>query len=302
MKSIVTGGTGFIGKALVENLLSRGWEVFVLTRTRGKTKKIFAGVEELLPGDEFPRAEVLFNLAGAVKGRTYEDFRRANVEFTRAVLERAMGKVEKVVHLSSQAASGPSPDCRPVKEETQAPVSLYGRSKLEGEREVKNFQGPWAILRPPAVYGEGDYAFVDLYKIIKKGFAPWLGPRKFSLIYVKDLVFSLEAAAEKVEGEVLNVASQQEVDYWEFVLRIAEILGRKRVKKIPLSLDLAKLLSWFSERTSSSMFTRDKVRELSYPCWIIDTARAERAGILKHTPLREGLQKTLEWAQKREII
>ncbi len=286
----------------MESLLRRGWEVFVLTRTKGKAKRIFKGVEELLPDDQFPQAEILFNLAGAVKGKTYEDFAKANVAFTRSILEKAKGKVKKVVHLSSQAAAGPSPNCRPVKEDAESPVSLYGRSKLEGEKVVKNFQGKWAILRPPAVYGEGDYAFIDLYKTIKKGFAPWLGPRKFSLVYVKDLVFSLEKAAEKVEGEVLHVASQQEVDYWEFVLQIAELLGREKVRKIPIPLSLAKIISWVSERTTSSMFTRDKVRELSYPCWIIDTNKAEEMGVLKHTPLKEGLENTLAWARQRGII
>ncbi len=302
MKSIVTGGTGFIGKALVKNLLEKGWKVWVLTRTEGKAQKTFPEAEELLPGDPFPRAEVLFNLAGAVKGKTYHDFARANVEFIKNILEKSRGKVDKIVHLSSQAAGGPSPNCQPIKEDAENPVSLYGKSKLEGERLVKTFPGEWVVLRPPAVFGEEDYAFTDLYKLIKRGFAPWMGPRKFSVIYVKDLAYSLEVAVEKGKREVFNVASQEEVDYWDFVMEIADILGRKRVRKIPVPLSLAGAIARAAQAFSASMFTVDKIRELRYPCWILDVSRAEQRGILRRTPLRKALENTLAWARTQGII
>ena len=303
MRSIVSGGTGFIGRALVKSLISKGWEVFVLTRTRGKATGIFGReVEELLPEDGFPRAEYLFNLAGAVKGKTYDDFHRANVKLTGKILEKSRGKVRRVIHLSSQAATGPSTDCKPVSEEQARPVSLYGKSKLEGEKLVKEFPGEWVILRPPAVFGEEDYAFMDLYKVIKKGFAPWLGPRKFSMIYVKDLVYAMEAATERGEGEVLHVASYEEVDYWEFVMEIAKILGRDKVRKLPISLPLARVAAYLSEIFSSSMFTVDKIRELRYPCWLIDTSKAEKMGLLRRTPLPEALSKTLSWAQSSGLL
>ncbi len=302
MKSIVTGGTGFIGRALVNSLLSRGWEVFVLTRTRGKARRIFGQIGELTPQDPFPEVDIVFNLAGAVKGKNYQDFRRANVELVGEILEKSEGKAGKIVHLSSQAAGGPSEACLPTPESQQSPVSLYGKSKLEGEKLVRRFSGKWVILRPPAVFGEWDYAFIDLYRTIKKGFAPWLGPRKISMIYVHDLVFAMEKAAEKVEGEVLNVASYQEVDYWDFVLEVGRVLGKKRVRKLPIPLPLAKALAFFSEKFTSSMFTTDKIRELKYPCWILDITKATRRGILTRTPLPQALEKTLSWAKNSGLI
>ena len=108
----------------------------------------------------------------------------------------------RLVFCSSLAAAGPSVPGRPRREEeTPAPVSLYGRSKLGGEQAVREFADrvPSVILRPPIVYGPGDQEFLPsmlpmarMGVMLKSGF----GPKHYSLIHVDDLCTALLAATD----------------------------------------------------------------------------------------------------------
>lgn len=306
MRAIVTGGTGFIGRSLVKRLQRDDWEIKVITRQKGKVKKILGeGVEEIVWSDlgEFPEADVVFNIAGAIKGKNYEDFRRANVDFIRNIIERSEGRVEKIVHLSSQAAGGPSPDCKPLDESASSPVSLYGRSKLEGENVVKEFSGDWVILRPSAVFGPGDMAFLELFRVIKRGFVPWMGDKILSMVYVEDLTEAMLNSVDKVSRDVFNISWLEPVNYREFTEKVAEMMGKKAPKRLPIPYPVAVVAAFISQTFSpDSMFNLDKIREARHKCWIVNSEKAHRAGLLEDTPLDDALRITMDWYRTNGYI
>jgi len=299
MRAIVTGGTGFIGKSLVKKLIKEGWEIKVITRTPGKVKRIFGeDVGEMVWSEsmEFPHADVIFNIAGAIKGKKYQDFYSANVEFVQKIVEKSDRKVGKFVHLSSQAAGGPSPECKPLDEAAASPVSLYGRSKLEGEKVVKGFSGDWVILRPSAVFGPGDMAFLELFRVIRRGFVPWMGDKILSMVFVEDLTDAMIRSVRLSSKEIFNACWQEPVDYWDFTVKVAESIGKGIPKKLPIPYPLAVIAAFVSQTVfPDSMFNLDKIREARYRCWIANSEKAHKIGILKDTPFDEALKITISW-------
>ncbi|HEY6105649.1 MAG TPA: NAD-dependent epimerase/dehydratase family protein, partial [Anaeromyxobacteraceae bacterium] len=153
MRWLLTGATGFIGLTLAERLRARGDAVRALARASSRVEELSALGVDLVRGDvtdprSLPAAvdgcEAVVHLAGLTKALGPEEYRRVNVLGARhlaaACSEARPGPV--LVLVSSLAAAGPALAGRPRREEDPpAPVSDYGRSKLEGEQEVRALAG-----------------------------------------------------------------------------------------------------------------------------------------------------------------
>ncbi|CUT00042.1 NAD dependent epimerase/dehydratase family protein [Candidatus Kryptonium thompsonii] len=186
MKALVTGGTGFIGSHLVDELLNRGYEVRCIVRDtsnlkwlNGKDVEIFKG--SLFDIDFLKKAvedvDYVYHIAGVTKGKNYQDYYRGNVETTQNLLEACLEnqKLKKFVLASSLAAVGPGDDAIPVDETRQYnPITSYGKSKAEAEKVTLSFKDklPITIVRPPSVYGPRDTYTFELFKYVKFGFLP----------------------------------------------------------------------------------------------------------------------------------
>ena len=122
-------------------------------------------------------------------------------------------KVQRLVHISSLAAGGPALPPHPAREEDPpSPVSVYGKSKLAGEMEVRNGCGTgWVVLRPPAVYGPRDAEFLRLFKAVKRHLRPLPAPQPLSLVYVQDLAAAAVASLDhpNAVGRVFYVAATE---------------------------------------------------------------------------------------------
>jgi nucleoside-diphosphate-sugar epimerase len=93
-----------------------------------------------------------------VRGRTLDDFRPANIDGVRSVVDaiNQAGHNTPLLLISSLAASRPH-------------VSDYANSKHLGEQEViAHATFPWTIFRPPAVYGPGDKEMLPILKLARK--------------------------------------------------------------------------------------------------------------------------------------
>ena len=117
--------------------------------------------------------DVIVHTAGLTRAATARQFRGANVEVTREVARAAVETGARLVHISSQAATGPGTPARPrLGDDPPCPLTAYGRSKLAGEEVVKASRGlRWTILRPGPVYGPADRAALPLFRLARRGIA-----------------------------------------------------------------------------------------------------------------------------------
>ncbi len=195
----VTGATGFVGRHVMQQFIQAGRNVRALARDPAKLP-VAASVTPV-QGDLNDRnalaelckgASAVLHIAGAISGSA-TDMLRVNAEGTAALLNAAdRAGVRRVVHVSSLAAREPD-------------LSPYGLSKARGEQAVhaasRSLQT--LIIRPPAVYGEGDAATLPLLKALlaRTAILPGLATAHFSLIHGEDLARILVAAVDDtVEG------------------------------------------------------------------------------------------------------
>jgi len=314
---LVTGATGFIGSHLVERLVAEDRPVRCLVR-RASTAGSLPRDAELALGDLETGAgltealrgvDSVIHLAGITKARTAADYDRGNAIATANLLRAAghLDNVDRIVHVSSLAAAGPSPADRPLTETDEArPVSHYGRSKLAGEQAVR--QSPLAertvIVRPPVVYGPRDRDVLQMLRTVARGWMAQIGvaPRRFSHIYVGDLVDGLIAAAERegVGGRIYYVAHPRPASWDEFGNTAARLMGR-HARTLAIPEKAAYALGWCAERWAGwsgkpGILSRDKVTEACCAGWVCDPGRARRElGFCAQTGLEDGLRRTLDW-------
>ena len=185
-KVLLTGGTGFVGRHLLPQLLAAGAEVTCLTRAVSRTGHLPAGVAtvqaDLATGAGLEQAlegkDVVIHMAALLFGLGWQDYLRANAlaarsmaaAFTRLAAEGRLGADFRFVLVSSLAATGPSGLAPGVDDTTPAaPVSAYGWSKMLTEQVIGRALGPSLVtLRPPIIYGSGDKGLLPVFKGVQK--------------------------------------------------------------------------------------------------------------------------------------
>jgi dihydroflavonol-4-reductase len=320
--ALVTGASGFVGSHLVEYLLSRGKRVRCLVRKTSNLKYLNQTGVELayggLDGDTdwnavLGRVDTIYHVAGLTFARRPQDYFRVNHKGTEALVAAALAGREdivKFVYVSSLAAVGPSPDGQPVTEVSEThPISPYGRSKLLGEEAVRAAGDllDVTIVRPPAVYGPRDYAIYEFFKAIARGVAPRIGRTEMnvSLVHVRDLAEGIVLAAESAasRGRTYFISSDMGYSVKAINELLMQILGR-RARAIAIPRALAYSMAVAAEAVSAVLdrppvINRDKVRDLSQPCWVcsIDAAKQD-LGYSQKISLEAGLRDTYQWYVK----
>ncbi|OGC77372.1 MAG: hypothetical protein A2145_03220 [candidate division Zixibacteria bacterium RBG_16_40_9] len=325
-KALVTGATGFVGSHLVSELLKRGYQVSALVRKTSNLSDLVNTGVELVFGDVsdqdslkkiFFDFDYIFHVAGLIRAKNPDDFFRANAGGTKnllEVLEESGYPVKRLVLVSSTAAGGPSLNGQPKKEtDLCEPVSIYGKSKLEGEKIALEFAHkiPITIIRPPAIYGPKDRQLLNFFKLAKWGVIPLVGKNEnyFSVVYVQDLVDAIILAAEnpKAEGEIYFIADD-EIYNWEKVGAIAcGVLGKKPFTITPPKF-LLYIAAWFSELagkiTGKPMYlTRRKLQEIHYKYWVCDISKAKtELGFKPQFDFKRGAWETINWYKQNKWL
>ena len=235
------------------------------------------------------------------------EYRRVNVEGTSAIAKTAAVACPEAmfVHVSSQAAAGPSRDGVPVQEtDVPEPVSWYGRSKLEGEQAVaRHHPGPWCIVRPSIVYGAGDPGLLQMFSVVARGVAPIPagGRQRVQLLAAEDLAPILFAAAQRpdLHGR-RGFAAGETVSMGDLVREIAALrTPPARTVRVPESavrfLGLVESMRGALTR-STPAFNRDKAREMLQADWLCDGEPFQRdLRIAAATRWRDGLRRACRW-------
>lgn len=264
-KAMVTGGAGFIGSHIVEELLKEGLEVVSIDNYFAGKKENLAPFHKFYPGQlnevncdvtdyeslkkQFPGVDIVFHEAASKKTICDRDPRKdllINAEGAFNILELARDfEVKKVVHASTGSVYGEARYHPQDEQHPLNPTSYYGVSKLAGERYARAFSHLYdldvTILRYFHVYGPrqessdvggvvsifGRRVLNDLPPIIFGD-----GTQQRSFTYVKDLVGinKLVAMAEGTKGEVYNCASGINVTINELAERVLKFFGREDMK------------------------------------------------------------------------
>lgn len=315
--ALITGATGFVGGHLVRELAAHGWRMRALVRATSDVGTLESLGVELVRGDLTDRdalnaacagVQTVFHLAAVTGLREETDFARANVEGTRTVVEAVLAadpRPHRLVYLSSYAACGPISDAHPrAVDDVPAPLTAYGRTKLEGEKVVRALQSEGVqvvILRAPAVYGPGDHALLPYFRLVRGGMAPSPGgpDRPLHLVFAPDLAAALRRAAHSPAG-TYAVAEPVAHRWSEVVAEIGRAVGRRPIP-IRLPPALVRAAAAVTERVGEiagrrAVFNREKAEEMLAAGWVCDLAGSEPLmpeGTA--TPLASGLARTAQW-------
>ena len=321
MRTFVTGGTGFIGGAVVRRLLQEGHEVRALVRPGSDTQQLDGRPVERVEGDlkdpESLRGGVagcdwVFHVAAlyAYWGHPWEDFYQTNVEGTRHVLEAARGEVvERVVYTSSIAVLGVHKDGTPATEDTPSSledrIGPYQRSKFLAEEVARDFarEGlPVVIVNPSTPVGVGDHKPTPTGQII----VDFLNGRMFGYVNTGLNIVDVDvvAAGHLLAAERGRVGERYILGGENLTLKqvldiMADVSGRPPVRlRIPhwVALSFAYVDAGLARlnpgRTPTA--TPDKVRLSRRYEWF-NPGKAMRELGLPESPARKAFRKAVEW-------
>jgi nucleoside-diphosphate-sugar epimerase len=244
--AFVTGGSGFIGGALIERLRSEGWEVRALARSQSAAERVRERGAEPVSGDLDDHdslrsgaqgSETAFHSAATLGDwGDPDEFERVNVGGTANVIAacRAAG-VRRLVHVGTEAALMAGEPLVNVDED--APLrpdspALYSATKAKAELRVRaaNRDGlETVVIRPRFVWGLGDNTLLPaLTAMVRAGRFRWVGggTHLSATTHVDNTVEGLWLGATKAPpGGVWFVTDGEPVVFREFVSRLLETQG-----------------------------------------------------------------------------
>jgi dihydroflavonol-4-reductase len=321
---LVTGGTGVVGRPLVERLVADGRDVRALARSQAASDVLEALGAKPVHGDVLDPVSLkeavrgcatVFHVAGtnAMCPRDPRPMVRTNVEGSENVVRAAAAEgVVRVVYTSSASAIGEE---RGTTGNEASPhrggyLSRYERSKHLGERRVLALAGELGLdvvcVNPASVQGPGrSTGSARLLVDVVKGKLPFLVETTISLLDIRDCTEGhvlAESRGIRLERYVLSGAT---VTTREAVEHLRRIWGRpKRIWWIPPS---AAISGGTAVELAGTILRRDvpvcreAVRTLLHG-HRYDGSKAERELGLRYTPLGETLERTLTWLAERGLV
>lgn len=318
----MTGGTGFVGSAVVRALLESGSRVHVLVRPDSDTANLRDLPIEMAKGDlndpgslrtALSGCKGLFHVAADYRlwvrdpGPMYE----TNVEGTRRLMQAALDcGVERIVYTSSVATLGQTSDGTPADEFT--PVSLadmighYKRSKFLAEQVVREMireQGlPAVIVNPSTPVGVGDIKPTPTGRIILdavQGRIPAFVDTGLNLVDVRDVARGHLLAYERGTIGERYILGGENVSLKDLLERIARIAGRRPPRiRLPITplLPLAWLAECWARRPNARepLLTVNALRMAGKKMYF-SSARAERELEYRPSSIEEALQAAVDW-------
>jgi uncharacterized protein YbjT (DUF2867 family) len=261
----VFGGTGFIGRYIVQRLAARDYTVRIAVRnvpgalflqTMGHTAQIVPlyaplGAEALM-ARATEGAELVVNATGLLSENRKGDFDRVHVEGAGQVARLAASSgARQIVHLSAIGADAASP-------------SAYGRSKAAGEAAVRAVFPQAVILRPSVVFGAED-SFFNRFAAMTS-YLPVLpivgGGTKFQPVYVGDVAAAVVAATSpQAAGKIFELGGPDVRTLKQLIEYMLKLIKRKRIV-IDLPPGVAQVQAQFLQRLPGKLLTTDQIRML----------------------------------------
>ncbi|WP_018001593.1 NAD(P)-dependent oxidoreductase [Paracoccus sp. N5] len=257
MRALVTGASGCLGRALVEQLALHGWDVGTTARQPVALPGFRAA--DLAHADLAPLVDgidVVFHCAARSSAwGTRDEFHAANVLATRRLLDAAeRAGVKRFVLASSPSIYADGTDRLDLAEDAPLParpLSLYAESKRIAERMVLGHAGAMTCtaIRPRAIYGRHDRALLPrVILAMRRGRVPMIrgGQALIDLTHRHDAARGMILAASGPRGGVWNITSGEAFRFRELAAMIARESGL-RLRGLPLPYGLARWLAGASE-------------------------------------------------------
>ncbi|MHA1674987.1 MAG: NAD-dependent epimerase/dehydratase family protein [Promethearchaeota archaeon] len=338
MRALVTGANGFVGSHLTKTLadmgikttalILKGTDIKLLKQLKPNFDNVDVVEGNILDFDSLKLLskdiDLVFHLAGVIRGYDQQDYDRINVIGTRNVLRACLEvnpDVKRIVIISSLAAAGSGTINEPSCEDDTPNPSMrdyYGISKFKIECVSQACMDdlPISIVRPSPVFGPGDMVSLDLFKVVNMGMrATVSGPRRpFSFIDVEDLVNAIVLCGTHPNalGQLFNIGADYAVT-WENLMEIigVSVFNRKPGSMIKFSVPivLLKILAYALEgiakltKNPAPFFNRSKIENAMFPGSVCGNQKAKN--LLGWKPKHDAISMVMRagnWAKDHGLI
>jgi UDP-glucose 4-epimerase len=295
LRIAVTGGTGFVGQAVVEQACRRGLSLRALAR---RAQAPCEGVEwvqgDLADRDALAKlvagADAVLHIAGVVNTPDPMGFHLGNITGTEALIEAAKAaRVTRFVFVSSLAAREPG-------------LSKYGQSKRHAEEIVHGSGLDWTIVRPPAIYGPRDREILELFRAARCGVVPLPPPGRASIVHVDDLarlLLELAPSREDTTGRIFE-PDDGRMDGWTHA-ELGRAIGRavgKSVWTLAMPRPVLSAAAWLDRRMrgAKAKLTPDRVGYMCHADWVSRPDKAPPPEVWRpEIATHDGMTETAAW-------
>ena len=246
MKVFVSGGTGFVGREVVRQLLASGHQPVCLVRSGSEDKlpdcqglQVWLGdvTDPVSLAGALQGCQAVIHLVGIIRelparGVTFDRLHRQGTAHMVAAAE-AQG-VPRFIHMSANGVTGDA-------------ATGYYRSKWQAEQLLCGSHLCWTIFRPSIIYGAEDDFCNRLAEMIRRlPVVPVVGDGRYRMapVAVEDVAAGFVAALRvpASEGQIYPVCGRESFTFNELLDHIGRALGRPRVCKVHSPLFLVKPL------------------------------------------------------------
>lgn len=324
-KVLVTGGSGFLGRHLLPQLLEKGAQVSCLARSPASAARLPSGVIPVFGDCANPEQvaaaardqEIIIHMAGLLFGDAWRDYLAVNGHMAQniAAAAKAGTTLRKFIFVSSLAAAGPCAEPPGRKETTPPePVSAYGWSKLLAEEIITAHLGDKAVLlRPPIIYGSGDRGLLPLFRACGRGLG--IG-RSFpvSAIHGSDCARAIIHLCGADSRGIYHLNDGHIYTMDDISMAMAKAQGRKSIKSVHPPLPVMKLAAAVSgtghimasavakilglKIPAPPQWNLDKYREAAQCGWVADGRRLEQTGFRAQISLDTGMEEAVDFYRR----
>jgi NADH dehydrogenase len=293
VKVLVTGAAGFVGTAIVRELLARDVAVRAFVRDQRQVGLVERWGAEPALGDVTDAGSVLaaargcsrvIHLVAIIRGGR-EDFQRVMVAGTRNVIAAAQGaEAERFVLMSALG----------VTEQSRTLVPYYG-AKWQMEQDVAEAGLEHVIIRPSFVFGAGGGVLPTFLRQVRLSPVVTVigsGKRRLQPVWIDDIAAHFAAALElpAAAGRTFDLGGPDQVTWDELYRRIATVLGKSR-RLVHVPAGLARSAARLSEWAPGSPLTADQVTMLEAGDNVVSGTEAIDTFGLPLVPLDEQLRR-----------
>ncbi|MEM6274587.1 MAG: NAD-dependent epimerase/dehydratase family protein [Myxococcota bacterium] len=242
-RAFVTGGTGFLGSNLIEQLVERDWHVTALHRASSDVSRLRGFGISLVEGDLFrpdnlaelipEDVDAVFHVAGntSIWRKRADEQTRDNVEGTRSILQASTQRgARRFVYTSTWATFGLEHDT--LDEETEQTGSRaldnYSRSKHAAEQLVLAASLPSVVMNPAHILGRYDTGnWSRLITMVDRGTLPGIPPGAGSFCHAAEVARAHIAAAEHGRTGHHYLLGGTDASFVDVIAMIGEKLGKR---------------------------------------------------------------------------